>query len=141
MVEVLSLSANRIIDNSFKTNIIFLYSYSHIGLVSVYISITQAKLELNEKEFFEMLGIKEDYIVELSNIFIKINSELDKIAEVNEFEVKEALKTVKKFEKYNPDYYKELEKQRRYYINDLVNISRKSMILGRYSKKNRIELR
>jgi len=114
MQEIISLSANRIIDNSFKTILIFLFSYTHIALVSVYLSITQAKLGISENEFFEMLGINQIHHSELSDIMKKINSELEKIVEINEFEVKEALKTVKKFEKYNPDYYKEIEKQRRY---------------------------
>jgi hypothetical protein len=114
MPEIISLSANRIIDNSFKTNLIFLYSYSQIALVSVYLSITPAKLGISENELFEMLGINQSHYGELSNILKKIVSELEKITEINEYEVKEALKTVKKFEKYNPDYYKELEKQRRY---------------------------
>jgi hypothetical protein len=49
---------------------------------------------------------------ELINILTKITAEMEKHLETLETEVKEALKTVKKFKKHNPDYYKDLDKQR-----------------------------
>ena len=123
---------------TYKINAIFIYSYSHIALTALYLTSIQSNLGLSDLEFFSCLGIYN--FEQLMLIISQIKIEIEKLDEINEIEVKEALKTVKKFKKYNPDYYKELEKQKKYELVKIVNILEKLMILEKFLKKNQILL-
>ena len=110
-LDLISVQASRFIDLTYKINAIFIYSYSHIAITSIYLSFIQSNLGINDVEFFNCFGIsKWDELIIIIN---QIKNEIEKLIEINELEVKKALKTVMKFKKYNPDYYKELEKQKK----------------------------
>ena len=108
--EINNLS-NKVIDSSFKTNATFIFSFSQIALASLYITINALNIGVEDAVFFDFFGILD--FESLKQSILEIDQEIKKLVEVNESEVKEALKIVKKFKQYNPEYYNELEKQKK----------------------------
>ena len=108
------------IDNSFLTDIIFLYSYSYISLSSIYLTVEKFNLDINI--IIQLLNLNSSILDKFNDIYIKIKDELNSI-NINEEEVKNVMKGIKHFSKKYPHYIQQLEQERNKLLTKMNDFS------------------
>ncbi len=104
-LEAIEAESKLLIDQSFKTDLIFLYSYSEIAFTAIAIVIEQM-LQINLDKLSSLLEIvlSENMINIINNIKDTFSNK--SLYTVDDLKVKKYLKEVKSFLKKNEEYSK-----------------------------------
>ena len=106
----------KIIDNTYLTDLIFLYSYSYLALSAIFIVATKIGIEKNE--IINKINLNIDYnkFFDANGIYEDIIKTLNEIPEVSKEDAKEIEAKIKQFKHKYPKYEEYLNEER----NDLI---------------------